>query len=134
MKYMLDTNICIYMMKGRIKGIRKRLSRLSEDDEVCISAIALSELHYGIALSSKRTENAEELRRFMAPLAVEHFGPGAAERYGELRRYLSDAGKMIGHNDLLIAAHALAADVTLVTNNTREFSRVPGLKTENWAD
>lgn len=131
MRYMLDTDICVYAINGRapqvIEAMEQHLSA-----GLGISAIAASELHFGVAKSGSR-RNAEALRMFLAQLEVAPFDLGAAEVCGGVRTWLQAAGTPIGPLDTLIAAHACALDVTLVTNNTREFSRVPGLKLANWA-
>lgn len=132
MKYLLDTDVCIYMMKQRPAKLVKRLTGLAPGD-VGISSITLSELHYGVEKSAQPSRNREALEAFLIPLEVADFGPTAAEHYGKVRAVLTKKGTPIGGNDLFIAGHALALGVPLVTNNVREFRRVPGLKVENWA-
>ncbi len=133
MIYMLDTNICIYAMKNRPE---KALRRIKEelDSGVCISSITLAELEYGMKHSSNPAKNEQALLRFLVPFSVLPFGPAAASEYGEIRAYLQGQGTPIGPLDMLIAGHARAESMTLVTNNVREFERVPGLKLENWAE
>lgn len=133
MTYMLDTNICIYAMK---KKPEKVLQRLKEelDNGVCISSITLAELEYGMKNSSNPLKNEQSLLRFLAPLSILPFGPAAASEYGEIRAYLQSRGTLIGPLDMLIAGHARAEKMILVTNNVREFERVPELEIENWAE
>ncbi len=129
--YMLDTNICIYLMKHNPPEVREHFNRLHPGD-VFISAIVLAELEYGVAGSSRRERNREIVEKFLLPLEIAPFREQDAVVYGEVRAALEKAGAIIGANDLLIAAHALSMGMTLVTNNEREFSRVSGLKVENW--
>ncbi len=131
MKHMLDTNICIYLIKKKPPEVLIRLkkTRLSE---IGISSITLSELEYGVEKSERRHQNKAALAEFVAPLEVFPYDDLAAARYGHLRSFLEKQGKTLGALDMLIAAHALALQLTLVTNNVREFNRVPELKIENW--
>ena len=133
MIYMLDTNICIYVMKNRPEKVLRRLKE-ELDSGVCISSITLAELEYGMKHSSNPAKNEQALLRFLVPFSVLPFGPAAASEYGEIRAYLQGQGTPIGPLDMLIAGHARAESMTLVTNNVREFERVPGLKLENWAE
>ena len=128
--FMLDTNICIYLINERDAGLRKRFEAHSR--EICISSITYAELCYGVVHSTRIEQNARELEAFRLDLDILPFGPDAGERYGAIRHALESRGRPIGANDLLIAAHALSLDATLVTNNAGEFSRVPGLRVENW--
>lgn len=132
MRYMLDTNICIYIMKRRPPEVRERLRGVVVG-EVGISVLALAELRYGIAKSSQPERSEAALDDFLAYALVEDWPAGAASHYAEIRAHLERAGEIIGGNDLLIAAHARYRRATLVTNNDREFRRVPGLTVENWA-
>ncbi len=102
--------------------------------EMGVSTIALAELYYGIAKSTRQNENSWLLAGVLIPLAIMDFDNEAALHYGQIRFDLQRRGQMIGGNDLFIAAHALALDCVLVTNNTREFERVEGLKLENWVN
>ncbi|WP_226992341.1 type II toxin-antitoxin system tRNA(fMet)-specific endonuclease VapC [Desulfatibacillum aliphaticivorans] len=129
---MLDTNICIYLIKRKPAAVVDRLRALSMSD-VGISSITLAELEYGVAKSVRPEQNRDALTGFLAPLEIEGFGGQAAACYGALRAGLEKIGKPIGAMDTLIAAHALSLSAILVTNNTREFERVPGLVVENWA-
>ncbi len=131
MKYLLDTHTCIYLMKNEPQSVRSAFAKLSVND-VGISTMTLSELWYGVEHSRHREENGKLLKIFISPLVIAHYGESAAEHYGVIRAHLRKKGMMIGNMDLLIAAHAKALDVTLVTNNVREFRRVPGLKVANW--
>jgi len=132
MKYMLDTDICIYIIKKKPAAVIKRL-RKSSISQVGISSITLSELLYGAAKSSKPDQNQLALTQFLAPLEILPYGDEAAQRYGRLRAFLENQGTPIGSLDTLIAAHALSIGCILVTNNEKEFNRVPDLKIDNWA-
>jgi tRNA(fMet)-specific endonuclease VapC len=131
MKYLLDTNICIYLIKHDPPSVRKHFQRLVPGD-VGISSITLAELEYGAAKSRHPEKNREALAQFVLPLEVLPFDAEAALTYGQIRADLEVRGAPIGSMDLLIAAHALALDVALVTNNLREFRRVRKLQMENW--
>lgn len=133
MTYMLDTNICIYVMKHKPEKVLQRFQE-ELDGGICISSITLAELEYGMKHSSNPVRNEQALLRFLAPLSVLPFGAAAASEYGEIRAYLQSRGTPIGPLDMLIAAHAKAESLTLVTNNTREFERVPNIELENWAE
>lgn len=133
MTYMLDTNICIYIIKKKPEKVLERFREKIEEG-ICISSITLAELQYGIKHSSKPSENEAALLRFILPLNVMPFDSEAATKYGEIREGLQKRGMPIGPMDMLIAAHALSENMILVTNNIREFERVNELKTENWAD
>lgn len=129
-KYLLDTNICIYIVNRRPAVVFQHLDRLSYS-EVGISCITGAELHFGVAKTgSERNRNA--LEKFLAPLVPLAFDEAAMRTYGELRADLERRGRPIGALDTLIAAHALSLNAILVTNNRREFDRVPGLQCENW--
>lgn len=129
-RLMLDTNICIYVLKNYPVGLREKFEALA--DSLCISSITLCELRYGAEKSSRRDSNLAELSLFVAQLAVLDFPAKAAEEYGRLRLALARVGKPIGPLDLLIGSHALSEGMTIVTNNHREFDRIPGLIVENW--
>ena len=131
-KHMLDTNICIYLIRQRPAQVIERLQR-ARISELGISAITLSELEYGVSKSRRPEQNKIALAEFLAPLEVVPYDDTAAQQYGHVRAYLEGRGRSIGSLDLLIAAHALSVRCILVTNNEREFSRVPDLQTENWA-
>lgn len=133
MTYMLDTNICIYAMKNKPERVLKRLKE-ELNSGICISSITLAELEYGMKHSSDPARNEQALLRFLVPLSILPFGAAAASKYGEIRAYLQSQGTPIGPLDMLIAGHAKAENLILVTNNVREFERVPNLEIENWAE
>ncbi len=130
-RFLLDTSICIELLRP---GLRKRPPRLRrfEIDEAAISSITLAELRYGAAKSARPGHHELLTVQFCAPIAVLPFDDIAAEIYGGVRARLERAGSPIGPLDTLIASHALALDLTLVTTNEREFRRVEGLRVENW--
>jgi tRNA(fMet)-specific endonuclease VapC len=132
MRYLLDTNICVYTIRRRPRAVVERLRRVAPSD-VGISAITLSELLYGVEKSTRPVQNRAALSHFLAPLEILPYDDRAAEAYGRIRAALERRGRLIGPLDLLIAVHALALGATLVTHNTREFRRVPALPVENWA-
>jgi tRNA(fMet)-specific endonuclease VapC len=131
MKYMLDTNICIYIIKQNPIQVKEKFETISAGD-ICISSITVAELAYGIEKSRHQDRNRAALERFLTALVVVSFDALAAVQFGKIRRLLETAGTPIGAYDLLIAAHAQSLDLSLVTNNQREFSRIPKLKVENW--
>lgn len=131
MRYMLDTNTCIYIIKRSPPEVFDRFRVLRVGD-VGVSAITYCELQFGVAKSSRPEENQSVLAEFLSPLEVLDFPAAAAPVFGTIRALLQHAGTPIGNYDLLIASHALQEGFTLVTNNTKEFNRVPGLKVENW--
>ena len=133
MTYMLDTNICIYAMKNKPAKVLQRL-KAEINSGICISSITLAELEHGVKRSSAPEKNEQALLRFLVPLSILPFGSAAASEYGEIKAYLQSKGTPIGPLDMLIAGHARAEDVILVTNNVREFERVPDLEIENWAE
>jgi tRNA(fMet)-specific endonuclease VapC len=129
--HLLDTSICIELLRA---GSAPALARMRKHDidEIAISTITLAELQYGVARSARPAHHAQLLARFCAAIGILPFDHIAAETYGRVRAALEHAGTPIGPLDSLIAAHALAAGLTLVTNNEREFHRVAGLRIENW--
>lgn len=131
--WLLDTNICIYLIKGKPQLLLNRLREV-DINTIAVSSITVAELQYGVAKSARPEQNALALAAFLAPLGVEPFDDAAAAVYGPIRARIERAGKPIGSLDMLIAAHALALGRTVVTNNVREFDRVEGLKVENWAE
>ena len=133
MAYVLDTDTCIFLI-NRKRGYEAILRRLDglRYGEVLLSAITLAELRYGVAKSRYRGKNDKALDEFILPLEVLPFDEDATKSYGEIRAALEKAGTPIGSMDLMIAAHAASLDMTLVTNNTRKFSRVSGLKVADW--
>jgi tRNA(fMet)-specific endonuclease VapC len=131
MKYMLDTNTCIYIIKRKPTEVIDRLRQIRVS-QVGISSITLSELMYGVMKSSKPEQNQIALAQFLGPMEILSYDDEAAQYYGSLRAFLEEHGTPIGSLDMLIAAHALSIDCILVTNNEREFNRVPNLKIDNW--
>lgn len=131
MKFMLDTNICIYVLNERPQALREKFNK--NIGSMCISSITLAELHYGAASSQRPRQNLAQIESFSSHLIVMSFDEPAAAQYGLIRATLKREGKLIGGNDLLIAAHASAMGVILVSNNDKEFKRVGGLKVVNWA-
>jgi tRNA(fMet)-specific endonuclease VapC len=131
-RYMLDTNMCIYLRQDRPPEVTTRFRQMQHGDAV-LSVITYGELLYGAEGSQQRTRALESLARLVSLLPVLPLSEEAASAYGEIRATLENRGEMIGGNDLWIAAHAKSAGLTLVTNNEREFKRVPGLKVQNWA-
>ncbi len=131
LQYMLDTNTCIYVMKNHPAGLRERFNRLAE--QLCMSSITLGELHYGVEKSARPLENLQTLEHFAARLDVLSFSPKAARHYGQMHAELERAGTPVGPHDMLIGAHARAEGLIIVTNNIREFARMPGVRAENWA-
>ena len=131
MKYMLDTNTCIYIIKKSPIKVYEKLKQLNISD-VVISVITLNELEYGISKSSNIEKNRIALTKFLAPIDVMPYEENCTTVYGEIRTILEKKGKPIGSMDLMIASHALTLGSVLVTNNVKEFKRVPGLKIENW--
>jgi len=129
---MLDTDICIYLIKNKPEGVLENL-KAKMGEGIALSAVTLAELEYGVQGSAYPEKNTVALHRFLALASVLPFGDSAAVEYGKLRALLKKSGGLIGPLDMLIAAHALSERLTLVTNNTREFTRVQGLDVENWA-
>lgn len=129
--YMLDTNTCIFVLKNRSDKLRHKFKAIKN---LCISSITYGELCYGIENgdASMRTERYTELALFTQRLAIEPWDDAAGHQYGVVRAALKRQGAIIGSNDLLIAAHARSIDAVLVTNNTREFARIPDLTLEDW--
>lgn len=132
MKFMLDTNICIYLIKQKPEKVLRHFT-VNAAGDICISSITLSELRYGTAKSQYVQKNQQALEEFILPLEIADFDEKAAGAYGNIRAALEKAGKPIGSMDMLIGAHALSLGVTLVTNNTREFMHIKGLKVVDWS-
>ena len=133
MKLMLDTNICIYIIKQQPAAVLKRFLEYQIGD-IGISSITLSELRYGVAKSTHQEKNTKALDEFITPLEVVSFDEEAAHVYGEIRANLEKAGTPIGSMDMLIAAHAVSLGIPLVTNNTREFVRITSLNVIDWTN
>ncbi|HXW27347.1 MAG TPA: tRNA(fMet)-specific endonuclease VapC [Xanthobacteraceae bacterium] len=131
LQYMLDTNICIYVIKNYPRSLRERFNQLAE--QVCVSSITLAELYYGAEKSARVLQNIQEVEEFISRLDVLAFSPRAAKHYGQIRAELERAGAPVGPHDLLIGGHARAEGLIVVTNNLREFARMPGVRAENWA-
>ena len=131
-KYMLDTNICIYIIKQKPENVIERFRQTSISD-IGVSSITLSELEYGVMKSAKPEQNKLALAQFIAPIDIYAIDDVAAQHYGKIRAHLENQGTPIGSLDMLIAAHALSIDSVLITNNESEFKRVSNLKIENWA-
>ena len=129
--YLLDTDICVYYLRGTRPILSSRLTGTSEG-ELGVTAITAGELLFGGMHSSHPPTDLERTERLLGWLRIAPFTLVAAHHYAVIREYLTQRGMIIGPNDLLIAATALAENATLVTNNVREFSRVPGLSVENW--
>ena len=132
-KYMLDTNIIAYAINKSFPEVISNLLKHSPD-EICISAITMAELEYGIMHSSQPERNRAALMIFLAEISVVSFDSNSAHDYGLIRQDLQNKGQLIGANDMLIAAQARSLGVTLVTHNVREFSRVENLKYEDWCE
>ena len=130
LKYLLDTNIAIYVIKHRPIQVLETFNRHA--GQLCISSITLAELFHGVEKSAKPDHNLRQVEDFVSRLEVLEYGNKAAAHYGDIRANLERKGTPIGVNDLHIAAHARSEGLTLVTNNLREFERVEGLRLENW--
>jgi tRNA(fMet)-specific endonuclease VapC len=128
---MLDTNICIYVMKTYPPGLRDRFNSLAE--QLCISSITLGELHYGAEKSARCAENLMAIEHFKARLEVLPFGSRAAAHYGQLRAEFERLGTPRVPHDMQIGGHARSEGLIVVTNNMREFARMPAVRAENWA-
>lgn len=128
---MLDTNICIYIIKKHPIHVLNNLKKKDISD-VCLSSITLAELEYGVQKSERKDQNSIALAEFSAPIEIMPFDESAAIEFGKVRALLEKNGALIGEYDLMIAAHALSLNVTLITNNAKEFKRVPALKIDNW--
>jgi tRNA(fMet)-specific endonuclease VapC len=128
--YMLDTNMCIHVMKHYPLELREQFNALAE--QLCISSITLGELHYGAEKSARRADNLAAIEHFVARLDVLPFAEKAAAHYGQVRAELERAGTPCGPHDMQIAGHARSEGLIVVTNNMREFARMPGVRAENW--
>ncbi|WP_434310847.1 type II toxin-antitoxin system tRNA(fMet)-specific endonuclease VapC [Hominifimenecus sp. rT4P-3] len=131
MKYMLDTNICIYAIKQKPQAVIQKIMAYHPQD-LCISSITFAELMHGVWKSQAVEKNRLAISLFLSPITVLDFDSYAAEEYGKIRADLEKKGTPIGPMDLLIASHARSKNLILVTNNTREFARVVGLTVEDW--
>jgi tRNA(fMet)-specific endonuclease VapC len=128
---MLDTNICIYIIKNKPQNVRERLKEFDIGDLV-LSSITVSELYYGVYKSEHMEKNLLALEHFLKPFDVLGYDIKASIAYGKIRADLEKKGQIIGGLDMMIAAHALSCNMILVTNNIKEFQRVKGLKLDNW--
>lgn len=131
MNFLLDTNICIYIIKQKPPEVLQKFQTYNVGD-IGISSISVAELEFGVYKSQFPEKNQQALEQFLLPLKIVDFDAGAANMYGNIRAILEKQGTPIGSLDTLIAAHALSLGITLITNNVKEFSRVPNLKLENW--
>jgi len=131
LRYMLDTDICSYVMKRSHDALLRRLQKVPVSD-VCISVVTKSELLYGVEVSPRRQQDEAALNAFLNYVEVLDFPDNASSHYAQIRAQLKKSGKMIGANDLFIAAHARSLGLTLVTHNTQEFRRVHRLAIEDW--
>jgi tRNA(fMet)-specific endonuclease VapC len=131
MRFMLDTDTCIALIKRKPGPILRRLTALAPG-EAGISAVTLAELRYGVAKSAQREQNGQALDEFLLPLEIAEFDEPAAEVYGSVRAGLESLGTPIGPLDTLIGAHALSLGAALVSHNAREFRRIPGLTVVDW--
>ena len=129
--YLLDTNICIYVMKNTYNSLTERLLATNPDD-VAVSAITVYELEYGAAKSNWGERTRENMRIFLSPFTILSFDSKDAIVAGQIRAHLASRGDLIGPYDIQIAAQGIARNLTVVTHNTDEFSRVPGLKLNDW--
>ena len=130
--YMLDTNICIYIIKKRPKTVLEQL-RKKKKKGLFISSITLAELEFGVENSEYKRENRIALMEFLVIMGIKNFDDNAAKIYGIIKKDLKNKSCIIGPMDMLIGAHAKSQNMILVTNNTKEFTRINGLKVEDWA-
>lgn len=131
--YMLDTNICIYILKKRNLSLQRKLAEI-RSGQIGISVITYAELRYGVERSSSKRLNQRVLDSFLSHLTILAWDSDAADQYAKTRAYLEAKGTLIGNMDLLIAAHSLSRKDILITHNLREFARVPNLRYEDWAE
>jgi tRNA(fMet)-specific endonuclease VapC len=131
MKYLLDTNICIFIIKNNPSLVLNRFKKLSPG-EILLSSITLAELRYGVEKSHHKERNSDALEEFILPLEIASFDDRAAHFYGVLQAQLEKKGTPIGPLELMIASHAQSLELILVTNNIKEFSRVPRLPLQDW--
>lgn len=133
MRVLLDTNICVYMIKNKPPEVRELFEQFVPGD-IAISSITVAELQYGVEKSAAREKNTSALEAFLLPLEIAQFDTDSALVYGKIRAELERQGKPIGGMDMLIAAQAIAQDFTLITHNLNEFERVSGLRCETWVN
>jgi len=130
LKYMLDTNIVIYTIKNRPSQVRETFKK--HEGQMCLSSVSLGELIFGAERSSQTERNLADINGLIARMEVASFDEHASEHFGQLRAELYKSGQPIGPYDMMIAGHARSMGLILVTNNAKEFERVPGLRVENW--
>ncbi|MFA7429289.1 MAG: tRNA(fMet)-specific endonuclease VapC [Rhodospirillaceae bacterium] len=130
LRYMLDTNLCIRVLRDRPQGLRDRFN--AEATALCISTVTLAELLYGAEKSARPTENRQAVEGFAARLDVLPFDDAAAAHYGDIRAVLERRGQVIGGYDMMIAGHARSRGLVVITGNLGEFGRVDGLRSEDW--
>jgi tRNA(fMet)-specific endonuclease VapC len=130
-RYMLDTDICIYVIKNRSQTAARRF--LEASGEMCLSIIAFSELQFGVEKSDRREESLGGIRAFLSGIPIVDFDETAAVHYAQIRAELERSGKPAGTHDMMIGGHARSLGLVVVTNNVREFGRMPGVHIENWA-
>ena len=133
MRYMLDTNICIYVIKHKPEKVFQKLQEV-EPEDVCVSSVTYAELVHGVEKSAAVEKNRLALSMLLANIEILNFGVDAADCYGKIQADLEKKGTPIGPLDMMIAGHAMSMGYTVVTNNVKEFSRVMDLKIENWAE
>ncbi len=133
MKYLIDTNICIYIMNNHPPEVFKKF-RDTGVEAIGISSITVSELYYGAYKSSKIKQNIKRVEEFLYPFEILPYDENASMEYGKIRSCLEKNGQIIGPLDMLIAAHAISRNLTVITNNTKEFKRIKSLQVENWVN
>ncbi|SKA06198.1 tRNA(fMet)-specific endonuclease VapC [Trichlorobacter thiogenes] len=133
MRYLLDTNICSYILKNRPVSVKQKFDEVGAE-HLCISSVVLAELYYGAARHPKSVIIRKEIDDFVSRLLVVAWDEQAANQYGAIRAALEKAGRPVGAMDMLIAAHARSMGATLITNNQREFERISGLMVQNWVE
>lgn len=133
MMYMLDTNICIYILKKKPLAVLDKFKSV-DPGQLCLSVITLAELAYGVEKSTQKAKNQKIVHAFTDNVLIHPWDGQAATHYAATRCFLEKNGNPIGPLDLMIAAHAMSIGATVVTNNLREFTRIPTLKVENWLD
>ena len=131
MKYLIDTNICIYLMNQHPPQVLEKFRKVGVG-EIAVSSVTVSELYYGAQKSKKIKQNIKRIEEFIYPFDVLSYDESASREYGKIRAYLERKGQVIGPLDILIAAHALSMNLILITNNIKEFRRVKSLPVENW--
>ena len=131
MRYLLDTNICVLLIRQKSQTVLQKLTQHPLTN-IAVSAITVAELQYGVAKSTQPAQNRQALDFFLLPLTILPFDEGVATTYGEIRVHLETQGTPIGAIDTLLAAQAISHKLIFVTNNVREFARVPGLSVEDW--